>query len=751
MPSEAVTVSSAPDSRPRLGSDSPLCADVPLVRAQLDRILGCEQFRTSTKLSSFLRYVTEAALEGRASEIKETSIGVAVYGRSPSYDPKLDTVVRTEARRLRQKLDRYFEEEGKQDSVRITLPKGGYVPVFHVQPQTLPSLEDKSEVKPVPEPEALEELSLQPTIDSSRFRAAPILMVIAVLVAALLGVIFLQQPRAKNWAASSRISPLTSFLGEANQPNISPDGKSVAFIWNEQGAHYNIYVVQDGGRPLRVTSSNGTDTHPVWSPDGTELAFLRFDGTGAHVMSAVFPGGAEKLILNLRNSRPWGDDQLAARNDAGPSWMPDGKAVVVSDTAPSGSGLGLYRIDRATRTEQPLTQPPVDERDLNPVVSPDGHWIAFSRFSSYDSADIFVLPLPNGSERRLTDERKDVQGLTWEYDSRRLVFSSNRSGAYALWSINLHDSRIESIPSSGESAIQPSLSRDSSTIVYVDSSMRSQLAKVESPAVSGRETQWTVISPSTRRSHSGQFSPDGSRVAFVSDRNGKWELWVADADGTSANQLTNFGASSVGSPRWSPDGRQIAFDARPDGHSAIFVVSENGYDLRNLSPTGLEEKQPAWSPDGKWIYFDSNRTGKMHLSKMRNDGSEFGTVADVSATDPRFAPEGRTILYTTATSGLWSLDLKSGQSSLLPGTENALFSRLWTVADGGVYFIDALRDRKRLMFYDLLTQRQREVLHLPAPPLLGYPSLSYSPSEHTFLFATKEDVRSDLMEIRSAR
>ncbi len=67
-----------------------------------------------------------------------------------------------------------------------------------------------------------------------------------------------------------------------------------------------------------------------------------------------------------------------------------------------------------------------------------------------------------------------------------------------------------------------------------------------------------------------------NRIVFVSDRSGSREIWVCDSDGGNQVQLTKFGGSHVGSPRWSPDGRQIAFDSRPSGLSSIYVINASG-------------------------------------------------------------------------------------------------------------------------------------------------------------------------------
>jgi TolB-like protein len=100
------------------------------VRAELDRILTSEQFIRAGRLSAFLRYSVEKTLSGGSAELKEYSVGTEVFARSAEFDPRLDPVVRVEARRLRAKLQEYYEGVGRQNAVHIVLPKGGYVPIF---------------------------------------------------------------------------------------------------------------------------------------------------------------------------------------------------------------------------------------------------------------------------------------------------------------------------------------------------------------------------------------------------------------------------------------------------------------------------------------------------------------------------------------------------------------------------------------------------------------------------------------------
>ena len=101
------------------------------IRDQLERILQSAEFRASDKQRKFLSFVVDETLEGRASQLKGYTVAVAVYGRSESFDPQVDPIVRVEAGRLRRALAHYYLTGGKNDPVRIEIPKGSYITTFH--------------------------------------------------------------------------------------------------------------------------------------------------------------------------------------------------------------------------------------------------------------------------------------------------------------------------------------------------------------------------------------------------------------------------------------------------------------------------------------------------------------------------------------------------------------------------------------------------------------------------------------------
>jgi tetratricopeptide (TPR) repeat protein len=116
------------DQAPARAGADPIAAQA--VRTQLDRILNSRAFARSPRISRFLTFVVEQTLQRQEDKLKEYLLGVEVFGRMESFDPRIDSIVRVEARRLRYKLEKYYETEGHEDVVFIQLRKGCYVPIF---------------------------------------------------------------------------------------------------------------------------------------------------------------------------------------------------------------------------------------------------------------------------------------------------------------------------------------------------------------------------------------------------------------------------------------------------------------------------------------------------------------------------------------------------------------------------------------------------------------------------------------------
>ena len=164
--------------------------------AAVQRVLTSSSFSKTNRLSAFLEYVCRLTLDGREHEINELNIGIGVFERRENYNASDDTIVRTTARGLRQRLKTYYETEGLGDNVRIDIPKGTYVPAFT-------QIQSDCDIVLLAERSALDEGSVAtPSVASAEtHRSAPWFRSFAALVVMLLIAIGIGAACALIWTA----------------------------------------------------------------------------------------------------------------------------------------------------------------------------------------------------------------------------------------------------------------------------------------------------------------------------------------------------------------------------------------------------------------------------------------------------------------------------------------------------------------------------------------------------------------------
>lgn len=173
------------------------------------------------------------------------------------------------------------------------------------------------------------------------------------------------------------------------------------------------------------------------------------------------------------------------------------------------------------------------------------------------------------------------------------------------------------------------------------------------------DTAGNVFSPS--------WSPDGTQIAFVTDRDGNPEIYTMNSDGTKIRRLTNNGINDL-DPQWSPDGSKIVFVSERDGNREIYVMNTNGANVARLTNNGASDSQPAWSPDGKQIIFSSDRNlpvekqAESDLYVMNADGSNVKRLLDHAGGDwgAAWSPDGKRIAFYTAGFGQAGGDVAGG-------------------------------------------------------------------------------------------
>ena len=183
--------------------------------------------------------------------------------------------------------------------------------------------------------------------------------------------------------------------------------------------------------------------------------------------------------------------------------------------------------------------------------------------------------------------------------------------AASLWKVPASGAgEPEQLPFSGGEASWPAISRSGNRLAYEREVFDPNIWRLSlsGPGVAAGPPARFIAS--TRSDAAAQYSPDGKRIAFESDRSGVHGIWVSDADGSNAVELFSQAGASCGTPRWSPDGQRIAFDSDPEGNIDIYVIRASGGKPIRLTTDSADDEAPSWSRDGKWVYFASKRTGR---------------------------------------------------------------------------------------------------------------------------------------------
>ena len=641
----------------------------PAIRAQLERILASDVFARSQQLRRFLSFVVEQSVSGQGQTLKESVLAHELYGKGTDFDGGTDPVVRVDARRLRDKLREYYQ--GRSDPIIISLPKGSYAPVF--EPNSASIIEIESPAAPTELPER------------RPFRGAKwVAGAFALIAAVVAAVVIVRAPRGPA-SAPARLLPLASYPGVEGPPTLSPDGELVAFAWSgPEPGPTDVYVKAVGSEAVRrLTDTPDWEASPAWSPDGHSIAFVR-DGQGVFTMSQL--GGAERKV---------------SASGTYVAWVSDSKSVLIRDREGNAGPFSIYQVLLDTLERRQLTHAPVGAGDWRFDVSPDGRTLAFIRYEREGIADLYVVPMPGGEPRRLTNWSRALTGLSWTPDGRDIVYSVEDWSAGRLWRIHAgsagpgRGSPIADIP---VSALNPAISRPVAgqparlAFQTITSDVDLYLMDLHAGAVNGI-IESRPFANSTRIEASARISPDGGRIAFASFRSGGPEIWVAGRDGSGLQQLTSLDGIEVVVGGWSPDGERIVFDATVDGNSDVYVVGAEGGLARRLTTEPSIDGLASWSADGRWIYFSSTRAGVIpDVWRVSVDGGPATRMTVNGGFEPKVSPDGQYLFYldryrrgpeTAGTARLFRAPVAGGAEELV---HERIRPFLWSVTDTGIVF-----------------------------------------------------------------
>ncbi|MCW5979166.1 MAG: PD40 domain-containing protein [Bryobacteraceae bacterium] len=647
------------------GSNSPAAPGFPrppvperAVRAELERVLASSSFRYSERLRSFLKFVVEEGLAGNGDQLKESVLAVELFDREATYDSREDSLVRVEARRLRDKLQKYYAGEGINDPVFIDLPKGGYAPVF-----------------------TMREAPPSPAAVTPRTRQVSIKVAAGAAVLCILATVALVQwvrPKPPGRLAAHR--RITADPGLTFQPVLSRDGTLLAYSSDRAGAgNLDIWVQRiSGGAPIRITDSPGDDVEPSFSHDGAQIAYrAEGEAEGVYIVPAL--GGTATLL---------------ARGGYRPRFSPDGSRVAYWTGERSYLAAKIFVVPSTGGAPSPLQ--PDFEYAAYPVWSPDGNHILFvgsERVTNYwdmraDDWDWWVAPAAGGSAVRtyargaFKHQRLDAPQTSWSHRrvlphwwtaSSQVLFSALSGGKTNIWQIDIEAGawraagHAEQVTFGAGWEDNPTASADGSmaySVLTHKSDVCSQpldpnAARTQGPMVRLTSDAADYIRP--------VVSNSGQRLAFLSNRSGNVDVWARDLK-TGREAALTATRQDESSPVISPDGSKVAYGYAPPLADAIFVVPFAGGGAAQVCGDCGEPR--AWLPDNAALLYQLITPSRESLiGRLDMDGRE--TVLIRSSKSALFSPsvsrDGRWLALIVRTPPsdhrVYAIPLRSGAAA----------------------------------------------------------------------------------------
>jgi Tol biopolymer transport system component len=536
--------------------------------------------------------------------------------------------------------------------------------------------------------------------------------------------------------------PLTSLPGEERDPAISPDERRVAYAWTPRdgawgGAAMSRLMVQDldGNAPVQLTRDSAEYRYPAWSPDGRVLAAARRDSAGWGVYQVGFHGQKRLLV------------RLGGTYVLGLTWSPRGDVLAVSTQDAPLAPFSIRLVDVTTLGVSPLTDAGgAVVGDAFPTFSPDGTSLAFARFGSETDADIWVVARGGGPARRLTTEERPVTAVAFSPDGHSILYSADRWSGPGLWKVAVDGGAITRVGEVDRPLHGLAAGPSGALLVAEDAQSDIDVWAVDA---SGGKASAAIVS--TRVDALPSVSPDGSRIAFQSDRSGTMEVWAADRDGTNSVRLTNLKANAAG-PQWSPDGGRIAFIGRPGGasHTGIYVLDVATGRAERWTPDSVDAFAAHWSLDGHRVYFAAWSGGRWNVWRKGSGERAPQQVTTEGGVSAQEAEGGRTLLYTKpGTNGLWKRDLATGVDVRVVTDVPAADWTNWVVSGSGdaLYYVRRGPQGEQQLVSRKLEGGEVRVIASPVRVPAGLGGVAIAPDGKRLYFGALERREADLIQI----
>jgi serine/threonine protein kinase/Tol biopolymer transport system component len=476
-------------------------------------------------------------------------------------------------------------------------------------------------------------------------------------VAALVVVFYSHRASRASHSGSRLAHRQITFVGDAYWPAISPDGRSVAYVTKPTGAEQKL-MLQDlsGGPSLELMHGRHLDT-PTWSSDGSKLMLFVVTSQGekgTFVVSRL--GGAPRRV---------GDGSYSC-------WLPSGTEIVTSWQNPGG---GIRLVNLLTGEDKRIPAP--GYQWLYGVSCSAKTALLLLLTETADKYQIWSIKLDGTEQRKLIEGESGItiRSAGWSPAGDAVYYLREEGGTTDLVRLPVSgQSMDQSVLVSGlETGDYFTLSEDGSQLAYTRSQSDSNLWLVELPAPgSAAEVREKPLTSGTLSYNEPVISPDGRSVTFTIGSDTKSNVYKMAVDGGQLVQLTSFVATATWSPAWSPDGRRIAFISNQGGTPKVWVVNAEGGTARRLERTDdtYSNHFLVWSPSPDILYAQKD----MHnLRRLNVETQEESSLLPEDSKGwlvrkPVFSPNGKKIAAywnRDPSMGVWLITLENFSASLL--------------------------------------------------------------------------------------
>jgi Tol biopolymer transport system component/serine/threonine protein kinase len=452
------------------------------------------------------------------------------------------------------------------------------------------------------------------------------LLLIPIIIAGALatGIFLLRrsdQPAGLN--TLPKMSQLTFAEGVEQYPAWAADGKQLAFSGEIAGIRKIFLKRLETGEETQLTRGLNDDIQPVWSPDGATILFARARQANQKLEPGDVFGafeGADIWSVNVRT----GQEARLIDNAVNPAFSPDGKSIAFD-----AAWVGTHRIwiaDNQGHNAQQLTSDTSEEvRHVRPRWSPDGAHIVFQNVER-TKFNVRVVDVAQRTLYWVTNDLFNNLNPVWSHSGKLIYFSSDRGGGYNVWRVQFSSDGVAAnsphqITTGAGQDVELAMSPDGRRLALSILKQNADVWRLPVSPETGKPTgEPEELITTTREDSRASWSPDGTKIAFNSDRGGDMNIWLYSFSDASTRQLTK-GPGGDFQATWSPDGKSIGFFSSRSGNADILSLELETSALKQLTNSSAIEINPFFSPDGKYIAYQSDQTGRPEVWVMNADGT----------------------------------------------------------------------------------------------------------------------------------